>query len=287
MRAIVTADLHYGMSKTCNAGVLSFLHTLEDLGHFDLMVICGDVAETIHLNGNSIGKNHRQVFRTIKKLDIDHIAFCAGNHDIWASGESNSWAIYTKTLREIAAEWGVTYLDFENLYLGDVAVTGTMGHYDYSFATKGLVVKGIPVEEKHYSNKTPPTCTAPVWSDANYINWEYSDVEACKKICGNFELRYTEAIARSDNIIAVTHSVPIMEMNGHQEKADPASNFLNAFSGSARLGEIISKGSATEKSIQAFSGHTHFAIAPEFIGGIKFCNIGSDYGNPQYHIVET
>lgn len=287
MRIAVTSDLHYGMNKKCDAGAVRFIRDLKRQATIDVLVICGDVAENVNLAYHQIGDNHRRLFSVIKSESAaENIAFCAGSHDIWTSGRYNSWLIYTQNLRTIARECGATYLDDENLYIDKVAVVGAMGHYDYSFSTKNLTINGEKVEERHYRSKIPPGYASPVWNDARYVRWPLTDKEACRKICHRFEARYREALERSEHIIVATHTVPIMEMNGHQHKKDARSNFLNAFSGTKRLGDILFRNLLPGKSVRAFSGHTHLAAGPLIKEGIEFQNVGGDYGMPRFISIE-
>ena len=286
MKVIITADLHYGISPYHDKKTLQFIRGLSSLLPVDALVICGDAAETVHLSGKDTGFNHRRLFAEIKKLPIEEIAFCAGSHDIWTSSPLDSWQIYSTLLKNIADESGVTYLDSDNLYLNNLAIVGTMGHYDYSLATKGLTYRGMKVTATHYELKTPPGHSSPVWNDANHVRWDYSDKEACQRICQSFEERYKEAILKCDNIIVATHTVPNVEMNGHQEKNNERSNFLNAFSGTTRLEEIIMNYGEKTKKIKAFSGHTHLAVGPLIKEGVEFTNIGGDYGAPSYVLID-
>ncbi len=281
MRIVVTADLHFGISPDCDDSTLRFIKALKKFAPIDLLVICGDVAETIDCSPENPGRNHERLFSEIEKLNIGRVAFCVGSHDIWTRNELvDSWTLYEGVLKRAANAAGYTYLDFENLYLDNWAVVGTMGHYDYSFATKGLEINGVIVKEGNYESKTPPGYLAPVWNDINYLRWDDSDQEVCERLCLAFEKRYEEAQEQADNIIVATHTAPILEMNGHQEKTDPRSNFLNAFSGAVKLGEIIMKGSQKKKVI-AFSGHTHLVVPTVIKEGIRFENVGGDYGSPR------
>ena len=269
----------------CGTGAL--LQDLQSLGEIDSFVIIGDVAESLELDSRHFGENHKKLFKCIKKLPVKNIAFCAGNHDIWNNRGLDSWEIFTERLKDIADDSGLTYLESENLYTEELAIVGTMGHYDYSLATKGLEVNGIKVEEDHYETKILPGYKAPLWNDAKYIHWPYGDKEACENICSAFDKRLDEAIKKRDRIIVATHTVPILEMNSHHYKEKPVSNFLNAFSGTTRLGEIILSHANKGKAIKAFSGHTHLAAGPVSISGVEFQNIGSDYGTPLYICLES
>ena len=285
MRIVVTADLHFGISTLYDEMTMKFLRRLEKHLPIDLMIICGDVAENVNLGPSRIGDNHKRLFSKVREIPVGNIAFCAGNHDIWTGGVPDSWQIYSEVLRRVAADCHVSFLDFENLYLDEVAVVGSMGHYDYSFATEGLEIGNEIVNEGHYERKTLPGCDKPVWNDAIYVNWAYSDKEACEKICDSFEQKFKEALHRSDNIIVATHTAPIIEMNAYQNKSEPRSNFLNAFSGTSRLGEIMMNSRRSGKKIRAFSGHTHLAVGSIFKEGVEFINLGGDYGEPPLFIV--
>ncbi len=285
-KTIITADLHFGIHEQYDEIVESFLQNLQSLGEIDSFVIIGDVAESLELDSRHFGNNHKKLFKLIQQLPVENIAFCAGNHDIWTNRGLDSWEILTERLKALADDSGVTYLEANNLYTEEAAIVGTMGHYDYSLATKGLEINGIKVEDNHYETKTPPGYETPLWNDALYIHWSYGDKGACEKICSAFDTRLDEAMKKRDRIIVATHTVPMLEMNGHQYKEKPMSNFLNAFSGTARLGEIILSHANKGKSIKAFSGHTHLAAGPILINDVEFHNIGSDYGTPKFIVLE-
>ena len=85
MKIIITADLHFGISAYHDKKTLQFIRNLSSLMPADVLLICGDAAETVHLSTRDIGFNHRRLFSEIKKLPVNEIAFCAGSHDIWTS----------------------------------------------------------------------------------------------------------------------------------------------------------------------------------------------------------
>ena len=285
-KIIITADLHFGIHEQYDEIVAYFLQNLQSLGEIDAFIIIGDVAESLELDSRHFGNNHKKLFQGIKNLSVKHIAFCAGNHDIWSRTGLDSWEILTKKLKAVADDSGVTYLEADNLYTEELAIVGTIGHYDYSLATEGLEINGQMIDESHYETKIPPGFDRPLWNDAKYIHWSYSDKEACEKICTDFKKRLDEETKKRERIIVATHSVPILEMNSHHYKEKPVSNFLNAFSGTAQLGEIILSYANKGKSIKAFSGHTHLAAGPVLINGVEFQNIGSGYGEPLYIVLE-
>ncbi len=286
MKVVVTADLHYGIGGKEDLNLCRFLEELGKNGPPDLLVICGDAAESIDYDAENFGMHHEVLFRLIREHVTDRIAFCAGNHDIWTKGALDSRDILEAGLPALAGRCGVTYLEAENLYLGDLAVVGTMGHYDYSLATPGLAINGRTVGMQDYISKIPPGYDIPLWNDASYIRWGLDDAEAFDMLFCGFEKRYLEALERADRIVIATHTVPIIEMNGFQHNNRVVSNFLNAFSGSSRLGEMILKHARDDKEIRVFCGHTHLAVEPVQKGNVTFCNVGSDYGKPASLVIE-
>jgi len=265
-----------------------FLERLSKIKNINAIVIAGDIAENGPESTDEIGKHHRSAFELLKKTGCSKIAFCAGSHDIWCiSQKPDSWDILQNSLFAMATEYGFTYLERENLYLDEIAIVGTMAHYDYSMAEEGLVFDGITVRTKHYRDKIPPGYDAPVWGDALYIRWQYNDIEACHLLLEDFEKRLSEANEKAKVILVASHTVPIIDMNGHIFNTNLQKRFLNAFCGTHLLNEIILRQNKNGKIKGAISGHTHVKIGPITRDGITYRNIGGDYGSPRYEIIEV
>ena len=286
VRILFTADIHYGMIRV-QTGILRFLQSLAKIGNIDAIVVAGDLAENGPDSNDVTGKNHREVLNLLLQTEVKNIAFCAGSHDIWCLKDGpDSWEILNNTLHEIAKELNVIYLERENMYLGEIAIVGTMAHYDYSMAEEGLIFDGITTRLKHYRDKTPPGFDEPIWGDALYVKWQYDDPTACRIILENFEKRLIEASRKAKTILVASHTVPIADMNGHIYKTNLKNRFINAFSGTVLLNEIILRGNSERKIKEAISGHTHIKIEPIMRDGIRYRNIGGDYGSPRYEIIE-
>ena len=290
MRILFTADIHYGMERM-QAGILRFLQNLGKIGRIDAIVIAGDLAEGITDSVIETCRNHREALVLIKQSGVKNIAFCAGSHDIWCSKDGpDSWTILNDILYEIARELGITYLERENMYIGDAAIVGTMAHYDYSMAEEGLIFEGTTVRSKHYRDKTPPGYDAPVWGDALYVHWEYDDPTACKLILANFEKNLVEANQKADSILVASHTVPIADINGHIFKTNLKNRFINAYSGTHHLNEIILRQNKDGKIKEAVSGHTHIKMGPIVKDGIRYRNIlsiHSDYPGTKHNHYHT
>ena len=287
MNILFTADIHLGYARG-GPGSRRFLENLTNIGDLDAIVIIGDLAENGPESTDETFKHHRIALELVKRTGCPNIAFCAGSHDIWRiRSNQDSWEIFHDGFYDLAREFGVVYLERENLYLSNIAIAGTMAHYDYSMAEEGLIFNGITVRMKHFRDKIPPGYDEPIWGDAKWLVWKYDDPTACKLILDEFEKRLNEANQKSEKIIAVSHTVPIDDINGHIFSDNLKSRFLNAYSGTSYLNEILIRQNSNEKIIESISGHTHIKMGPIVKNGIRYRNLGGDYGSPRYEIIEV
>ncbi len=277
-----TADLHYGISPEVTQRVERFIR--EELAgrRLDLLVIAGDLAENQGLTGPNIGANHRKLLQLLRESVSCPIAFCAGNHDVWSRDASvDSKRVYDSVLPSVAAETGTVYLDASNLVSEDLAVVGCYGHFDYSLRTEGLEFYGMPVLQEHYEAQTPPGYREPVWMDRLMMSWGMPDREVCKFVCDSAAQRMKEALEERKSILFVSHTVPREEVNGHRSSSSAVSRFLNAFSGTVRLEEIVRLAVSQGAQVLSVSGHTHKAVPLTVIEGAKYLNVGGTYGKPR------
>lgn len=285
MRIGCVADLHYGIESDVNRAVEAFIEREIAPANLDLLVIAGDLAETVTDDG-AIGTHHRILLSRLRTAVNGKIAFCAGNHDIWTNDpQLDSERIYRDLLRDIASETGTTYLDAENLLSGDLAVVGCYGHFDFSLRIPDLLYRGNPVTEEHYRSQTPPGHSAPIWMDGLRIHWRFDDCGACAEICAQGHARMQRALESARRILFVSHGVPRNEVNGHRQSQRPESLFLNAFSGTARLEEIIRLADPKLIRVVAVSGHTHKQVPRTSIEGIEYLNVGGNYGTPRLEMI--
>lgn len=287
MRIGCTADLHYGIDAWSDRRVERFIDETIAPAELDLLIVAGDLAETAGLSGEAIGSRHVAILARLRAAVRRAVAFCAGNHDIWSTDPAiDSFRIYRDRLAEVARGAGVTYLDHENLGLGDMAIVGCYGHYDYSLRAKDLCIGGAPVTDEHYRRQTPPGYQQPVWMDSQMIYWDWSDATACAEICRLGLARLESALAFARRILFVSHGVPRNEVNGHVGGHDPVSQFLNAFSGTDRLERLIRVATGRGSQVISVSGHTHKAVERVTIDGADYLNVGGTYGKPRLVVLE-
>lgn len=281
-----TADLHYGIDSNVSRRVESFLEHTVAPAKLDLLLIAGDLAESGGLSYTEIGRYHERLLTLARDAAGCPVAFCAGNHDVWTTDAwIDSATIHQQVLAEVAARVGATYLDAGNLTLGDVVIAGCYGHYDYSLRVPDLVLNGQAVTDEHYRAQRLPGTSDVVWMDALRIHWGWDDPQACALICDGGQRRVEADPATRRDLIFVSHTVPRAEMNGHTGSQRPVSLFLNAFSGTLRLEEILRRAAAHAGRVLSVSGHTHLRVPLTTIDGIEYLNVGGNYGAPRLDIL--
>jgi len=287
MRIGITADLHFGIDPWVDRHVARFIDQTVGPARLDLLVVAGDVAESVGLAPDRVGSRHEALLSRLRAACACPIAFCAGNHDLWTlEPELDSRAIYERRLAEVAARSGTTYLDSRNLIVNDLAVVGCYGHFDHSLRVPALRLHGEPVTVEHYRRQTPPGYSEPVWMDGRHIRWAWDDAAACEWICSRGRERMEQALADTRHVLFVSHGVPRNEVNGHCGGKDPVSLFLNAFSGTARLEEIVRLAVSRGAEVLSVSGHTHKAVARTRIAEAEYLNVGGTYGAPRLEVVQ-
>src|SRR5213078_4535770 len=126
MRILVTADLHYnhGKSKTLAEEVIEEMNSVSA----DVLLVVGDTAVS--------DGNYLEQCLTRFRFDGPKL-FVAGNHELWTKGP-DSYQLFREELPRRVRELGWRWLEGEAFVEGDVAIVGSVGWYDYSFAQKEL-----------------------------------------------------------------------------------------------------------------------------------------------------
>jgi hypothetical protein len=134
----------------------------------------------------------------------------------------------------------------------DVAFVGSVGWYDYSFADPRLKLGREDYRRGTYGET--------LWWDSKMISWcrfpraegetGLSDEEICSGMVKKLEMHLSEAEKHVDKIVAVIHTCPFVEVF---PRSDPP-YYLDAYTGSARLGDVLRKHPKVEVCI---TGHKH------------------------------
>lgn len=269
MRIVILSDLHFDYEKNHNLTNRKE-KAVASLGESaDCILLCGDNAEL-----NSGFSNHRKLFDILRDSFNGHVGFIAGNHDLWGGTQISSGELLWQVFPSLAKKYGFTYIETENLDLGKVIIAGTYGHYDYSLGNER---NGI-TRQNFLSGMAVIDRISYRWMDKEYMNWEgKTDGDVTETLVRAFEKRIPDT---RQKIITLSHTCPNIEAVGYPDS--PKRDFLGAFFGTTKLEEVLRE----RVPLYHFCGHTH-APTQSSIGKTKVLNIGTDYGNFKYVLLDT
>lgn len=238
----------------------------------DLVIIAGDVSHR--------DDRIERVIRAFREA-APAVAYLPGNHDLWSvepepgGARPDAWVRYRRHLRQLVEAAGGHYLPASPLRVGAVAVVGSTGWYDYSFAP-GWIRAERP-ELRFEDRRLGPL----VWSDRRYVSFRaadgttMSDPEVARVMESELEesLRSVGADPGVEHVVAVTHVQPFDEVV-HRTGRLPW-EYFTAFMGSRRLGELIL---AEPKVRASIFGHSH-VLRSEVIAGRRV--YGTALGYPR------
>jgi predicted phosphohydrolase len=286
MRILLTADLHYNHPK--GQSLADELIERMNLAGGDVLAVVGDTAAA---DGDHLEQCLSRFRFPGPKL------FVAGNHELWTRS-SDSYALFNHDLPRRIRELGWQWLETEPFIAGDVAIVGTVGWYDYSFAVPEL---GIP--RRFYEAKVSPGAAErfasfshlfdrsddiPLiareivarWNDGKFIKLGRSDEAFLQELLDRLSIQL-QSLADVPNIIACVHHVPFRELlpPPHSNQWD----FAKAFLGSERLGQLL----LTYPNVKhVFCGHSHLPMELS-IGDLHAVNIGCGYRWKTYQVLDV
>jgi predicted phosphohydrolase len=234
----------------------------------DVVIIAGDVS---HKN-DRISRALR-AFREVASV----VGYVPGNHDLWfdvpgapSRSDLDTWHRYRIELRELTESCGAHYLPASPLVIGDVAIVGSCGWYDYSLAPEWL---RSSVNEEALAAKQ---FGGVMWKDALCIAFRDSerqlmrDADVARVMERELKAQLDEVAERSDvkQVVVATHHQPFYEVV--ERTGTLPWEYFNAFMGSTGLGEVIK---SSHKVKTAVYGHTH-VVGEHAVGDIRV------YGTP-------
>lgn len=289
VRIVVTADLHYNISRSREPVRRLAAETCAAGG--DALVLVGDTA------GADPGplSDCLRLFDGFEGLKL----LVPGNHCLWCRDGEDSLFRYHTLLPRVAAEAGFTVLDHEPAVIGDVGLVGSIGWYDYSFADETL-----DIPEPFYRAKVAPGAArmlaehrplieahrgklrerhlsfAARWMDGRYVRLPVSDERFVEMLCETLAGQLRQLAGCAERIVAFTHHLPFEQLVPRNRPDRFA--FAAAYMGSPRLGEVLL---AEPKVSHVFCGHSHWPGQCE-IDGVNVVNVGSTYGKKRLEILE-
>ncbi|MGE5609229.1 MAG: metallophosphoesterase [Bacillota bacterium] len=286
MRILATADLHYNHPRS---------RRLADQLIDELIQIPADV---LLLIGDTASGTGEELEHCLHRFDVfpGPKLFVAGNHELWTRGD-DSYRLFKEELPRRIAALGWRWLQDDPFVADKLAIVGSVGWYDYSFAEPSL---GIP--RRFYEQKIAPGSAAYLtefahllesaddiapaardvharWNDGRFVKLHRSDEQFLTELITQLDSQL-HALRHIPHIVVAMHHLPFREMlpppnTGPWE-------FAKAFLGSERLGQILLQYPNVRTLL---CGHTHLPHEAH-IPPIHALNIDSGYRYKTYKLLD-
>ncbi|HSI36255.1 MAG TPA: metallophosphoesterase [Tepidisphaeraceae bacterium] len=284
MRLLATADLHFNHPRS-KALAVELIERMNRAGG-DVLLFAGDTAVA---DGDALEQCLSHVQFSGPKL------FLCGNHELWTRGP-DSYAEFTERLPARVRGMGWQWLETDPFRAGSASIVGTIGWYDYGFASAHL---GIP--ERFYVAKVSPAAARYLkrddlrpegadvpssaaeifarWNDGKFVKLGRTDAAFLDECLARLEA-HLDAVREATNVVVATHCVPFRELlpPSHSGQWEFAKGYL----GSPRMGELIRRYPNVRTAI---CGHSHFPAEHRF-GSLRAINVGAGYRQKGFVEVE-
>lgn len=240
MKIGLVSDLHTDATQA-NRELIPFLISAIETADLDVLILAGDITASLTEFYDILDQFNKGLLRC-------HKLFVPGNHDIWVkkNGEMTSTQ-KCGIISEICQDHDFHSLLDEPYIEDNIGFCGTIGWYDYSFASTEFNVSLEQYENKQFNGS--------IWNDKRYVNWEDTDQAVAKKFEYHLS-NHIDAIGDMvDRIIVVTHHVPFRQCIRYRGVL--SSDYFHAFMGSEGIGELCLQESLIT---HVFFGHLHEAV---------------------------
>jgi predicted phosphodiesterase len=290
MRLLITADLHFNhhRSRALAEDLIDQMNRVCEESHIDAMLLVGDTAVA---DGDSLETCLARIRFAGEKI------FVAGNHELWTRSE-NSYTIFHEDLPRRVRALGWRWLEDDPFVAPDrsVAIVGSVGWYDYSFAVPQLripqrfyeakVSPGAAVRLSSFDplmidqSDIPPHAMEIVarWNDGKFVKLHRSDEAFLDELLTKLETQL-DSLRDVPRLLAAIHHIPFDELL--PPRHGPW-DFVRAYLGSRRIGDLLKRYPNVRNLV---CGHSHFAVEAT-IGNIRAINIGSGYRSKTYRILD-
>jgi len=298
MRLLITSDLHYNHRRS--RPLADELIDRINKEAYDLLLVIGDTAPA---ESDALQVCLGRFTHPGPRL------FVSGNHELWTDFSAPSYAVaqaadptahshdlYTNYLPTKLREIGWHYLDTTPYITEKLAIVGSLGWYDFSFAQKSL---GIPL--RFYEQKISPGAAhyrerldlfeitddiAPSameifarWNDGRFIKLGRSDEQFLGELLAQLKSQL-DAIKDHPRIIAAIHHLPFAELLPPPRNAQW--DFAKAYLGSEKIGQLLLR---YRNITNVFCGHSHFPAQAQ-VGHIRAQSTGCGYNWKTYDILD-
>jgi Icc-related predicted phosphoesterase len=272
MRLAVTSDLHFdfGGHLTSAEAIEAMVLDLVD-SKPDAVVLAGDIAAGFAAFEACLAE--------FKGLGMP-VGVVPGNHDLWRDDPLglSTEALWGGALEEAAERQGLVWLETKSIRVGDVAVVGSMGWYDYSAVDASIAMSRDELARVKSSLN----------ADARKMDWRRKDpdfaLELERALLRRIDAASTDPAVRS--IAVVTH-VPLLEAQMTRKPDDPRWGTSNAYYGNLTTGRAVMERPKVKAIVSGHSHVGHEAIVERAgLDPVVTHVVPSDYGKPKFVIVD-
>jgi predicted phosphohydrolase len=276
MRLLATADLHLNHPRSQQ----SARDLVEEMNR--------EPADVVLLVGDAGVADQDWIEQCLSLLTFaGPKLFVPGNHEFWTKRPLDFFQIETELAQRLR-NLGWTWLPDSPFVAGDVAIVGSVGWYDYSFAEPSLGIPNAfykakvspasvlmteePPELVEIARLLPPTSshTTARWNDGRFIKLPIDDAALVNRECDRLRTQL-ESLRPMRSVLAAIHTVPFAELM--PTRIGGQWDFARAYLGASRLGETIR---VFDNVTHVVCGHSH-TPAEQRIGAINGINIGAGY----------
>jgi len=286
MRLLIASDLHHNHHRS--QPLANELIDQVNATGGDVLILVGDSAVTADWALEKCLE--RFTFKGTK-------LFVPGNHELWTRG-SDSYELFTHILPQSVAALGWQWLPTKPFVADEVAVVGSVGWYDYSFAEPRLEIpkrfyeaKVSPgaaerFEEYDYLFKENDDISKKArsvvarWNDGKFVSLHRSDEEFLDELLALLR-QQLDALKDHPHVIAAIHQLPFRELLPPPHTAQW--DFAKAYLGSERIGKLLLEYPNVK---QVFCGHSHFPAEAQ-VGHIQAKNTGCSYKRKRLNILDV
>ncbi len=284
MKLLVTADLHFNHGKSHQLAK----DLIEQINQTDadVLLVVGDTA--------TADENQLEAALPLIHFSGPKLFIC-GNHELWTRRD-DSYMIFKQELPERIAALGWHWLE-ENPFVQDgLAIVGSVGWYDYSYAPASLQIPRRFYEAKlspgaaayfsafnHLLGDDVPESAREIfarWNDGKLVKLHRTDDNFLSERMAGLNQSLSQVPAHC-RVIAGVHHVPFSQLL--PPRHSPAWDFARAYLGSDLIGNLLLEDT---RITHVFCGHSHFASEQQ-IKHIHAINIGSGYRQKHLWIGEV
>lgn len=265
---LITSDLHLEDSPDSGRAALAAVRSVLVRSGASTLVVAGDFG---------VANRAAEWMAALREAagDKTNLVICLGNQDHWLEhpdGSSQSPEdVRERFWRPACTTHGIHCLDFENVRLPGLVISGGYGHYDFGFRDPDASVDGAFPDTADYEKGFFRGLVHP---DAGRIPGLRG--EAGRQL-DSMSCRLP--LANGDPVLFVTHTAPFDRLLPGRSRQSEAA-FFRAFSGNESLGRLLV--THAPSIALAVSGHTFHASPLVRVAGIPCISTGSCPGFPKF-----